>query len=336
MDFKGLLKKYWFVGLLGILLIVFIGVYAVDAYKNKELTVSSKQIDGNYIVYSVDSQDVTADEFFDSLYAKNGINCEYTSFQRAVLNAAYKTTDEMNTIASYNASSMYQQYGEEYIISQLQQMGYVDGTDDLANYYIDYAKKDLLVTDYVKAHENDIFKPFQELNNGRVIYHILVKVADITSNTDENGKTTYTANPTAEETQKLNDILAALKEKPFEEVAAQYSDDSSAAYGGYIGYIGNNNAQNYYPIFSETSLALGNNEVSDAITSQAGYHIIWNAGSSIDTVAADSGFLQAIQETYPTLPLKAVMEKANELGFEIIDEKLNSLITTQLESEDAE
>lgn len=336
MDYKELLKKYWFVGLIGIVLIVFVGIYAADAYKNRELTVSSKQVDGKYAVYSVDGEYVFADDFYDSLFKKNGLNCEYVAYQRAVLSKAYETTDDMNTVAANYASYMYQQYGEEYIISQLQQMGYVDGSQDLTNYYIDSQKRDLLIGDYLKAHADETIVPYQEENNGRVIYHILVKVADITSTTDEEGNVTYTANPTEEESKKLQDVLDALKNKPFQEVASAYSDDTSAQYGGYIGYISNANASNYFPIFSSTSLALADDEVSEVVTSSAGYHIIWNAGSSPETLCNDTEFITQIEQANPTIALKAVVDKGNELGFEIVDEELMNLINSQIESGEQE
>lgn len=332
MDYKELLKKYWFVGIIGIALIVFVGVYALDAYNNRELTVSSKQVDGKYAVYSVDGEYVFADDFYNSLFTQNGLNCEFIAFQREIFNKSYETTDEMNTIAGNYAAYMYQTYGDAYVDDQLKQMGYIGGVGDLNNYYIDSQKRDLLITDYIKAHSSEILDPFMENYTPRVIYHILVKVADISSETDDDGNTTYTANPTQEETDKLNAILEALESRPFQEVATEYSDDGSAQYGGYIGCISKVNSANYYPIFSETSLALADNEVSDVITSQAGYHIIWNAGSSIDTLSGDSEFLSEIENQNPTLSIKAIMNKADELGYKIVDEQLQTYIDTQIQT----
>lgn len=333
MNYKDLFKKYWFVGLIGIVLIVFIGIYAVDAYNNRELTVSSKQVDGKYVVYSVDGDNVYADDFYNSLFTSNGLNCEFIQFEREIFNKAYETTEEMSTLASNYASYMFQQYGEEYISDQLKQMGYIDGTSDLIQYYIDSQKSELLVADYIKANKDDVFTSYAQDNSPRMIYHILVKVADISSETAEDGSTVYTANPTAEEQEKLNKILEALKTKAFEEVAKEYSDDTSGQQGGMIGVISNANASNYYPIFSETSLTLSDDEVSEVITSQAGYHIIWNAGSSLDILLLDSNFIYDLQDSMPALNIKAIMAKANELGYEIVDKDLLAMVNAQLESE---
>ena len=75
MDYKELLKKYWFVGVVAIVLLVFVGVYAADAYKNRELTVTAKDVDGKSAVYSVDGEYV----LFDKTLGKSRIlgNGEY-------------------------------------------------------------------------------------------------------------------------------------------------------------------------------------------------------------------------------------------------------------------
>jgi len=336
MNFKELLKKYWFVALLGVVLAVFIGVYTSDSYKNKELTVASKQVDGKYVVYSVDGENVFADDFFNSLYTENGLGCTFMAYQRQILSKAYETSEDMSNVASNYAAYIYQQYGEEYINSQLTALGYTEGSDDLINYYIDSQKSDKLVSEYLKAHVDDTVTDYIEENDPRIIYHILIKVADITAEQDADGNNVYTANPTEEETAKLNSVLEALKTKSFQEVAAEYSDDSSATSGGYIGCISNANGANYYPIFTKTSMALGDNEVSKPVVSSAGYHIIWNAGNSIDTLTSDSSFVSEIQGIDQLLSLKAIVSKADELGFEIVDEDLADMINAQLESGDAQ
>ena len=332
MDYKELLKKYWFVGIVAIALMVFVGIYAADTYKNRKTTVPSKQIDGKYAVYSVDGDYVMADDFYDSLFTDNGLSCSFVAYQRAILDDAYETTEEMSTVATNYASYMYQSYGADYINSQLKLMGYVNGVEDLTQYYIDSQKNDLLISDYLKLHYDDVAKPFIDENNPRVIYHILVKVADVQTSTDADGNTTYVANPTEEEKAKLDAALEALKTQSFEEVATQYSDDGSAQIGGLIGCVSNINSSNYVKEFSNTSLSLGEDEVSEPIVSQYGYHIIWNAGSSQDVLLNDPEFITEIRNNDPVLSLKAVMEKADELGYEIVDEYLAKMIKAQLET----
>ena len=57
MDTKDIIKKYWFVGLVAVLLIVFVAVYAVDLNKNKEVKVDTLTKDGMSVIYSIDDND---------------------------------------------------------------------------------------------------------------------------------------------------------------------------------------------------------------------------------------------------------------------------------------
>lgn len=335
-DKKDLLKKYWFVGLIAIALIVFIGVYIVDDTKNGSKYVSSKQVDGQYVVYSVDGKDVFANDFFDSIYEKTGISAAFIQFKNAVANKAIETSEDMTTIATNYAAYILQQYGQDTVVSDLRSMGYPNGIDDLVQYYVDMQKQDKLVMDYVGNNWDKYYTDeFVEEESPRVVSHILIKIADITEST-ENGTTTYTANPTEEESKKLNDVLEALKTKDFAEVAKEYSDDTSGENGGLIGCICNSNAANYVPEFSNAALALKDQEVSDVITSQYGYHIIMNLGSTKELLATDASLMSVLTEKNININLEAVMDKAAELNFEVVDQELLDAINSQLGSEDAQ
>lgn len=337
MDYKELLKKYWFVGIIGIVLVVFVGVYAVDAFKSRELTVNAKDVDGKSAVYSVDGDYVFADDFYDSLYKQNGLNCELVAYQRAVLSKAYETSEDMKALATNYAAYIYQQYGQDTLDDELTSMGYTNGSDDLVDYYIDSQKRDLLVEDYCKANESTYVAPYIEENDPRIIYHILVKIDknNITETEDADGNTSYTANPSQEETNKLNTILEELKSRPFQEVAKEYSDDTSAETGGYIGLV-TKNTTSYVKEFQDASMALKSDEVSEPVLTEYGYHIIWNAGQSKETLYTDPSFFKEIENANPTLGIKAITDKANELGFEILDANFKSYISAQLESGETE
>lgn len=331
MDFKELLKKYWFVVIVAIALVAFIGVYATDSIKNREKIVKSKQVDGKYVVYSIDGVDVFADDFFDTLYSqKNGMTNTFKQFERKVVNEAYKTDNELADLASAYASGAYQYYGEDYISNILKNSGYTGGVEALQDYYLDMLKAEMLFTDYLKL-DTSIFNSYVELEAPRMVKHILIMVKDITS-TDENGETIYTANPSEEEQAKLNSVLEALKTKDFEEVQEEFNEDSAND----AFYLTSSNSSQYYPIFSKTGLALNDNEVSEVVTSKAGYHIIKNMGSDIDTLINSEDFLAGIQNVYPTSYLQAILKKADELGFKIVDEGFQNMIDLQLESEVSE
>jgi len=335
MNTKELIKKYWFIGVVAIVLIAFIGLYAVDTYKNREITVNSKQIDGKYVAYTLDDQPVYADDLYESLYDAGGLSQVVVAYERAVLNAAYETTEEMNNIAANSASSILSSYSQSYIISSLESMGYYNGIDDLTQYYVDAQKQEMMIKEYVSANTEEYLSPLVG-TNGRIIYHILVKCDTTPVNDEEGNIIAYEANPTQEQTDKLNEVLAYLQDENnrFEYAAYQYSEDTgSAQQGGYIGMINEENAEIYDQMFAKASHELEENEVSEPIVSSFGYHIIKNAGSSTENILNDFYYLSELENNYPTLALKAIMLKAEELGFEIKDEDIKAQILSQLESE---
>ena len=335
MDKKELFKKYWFIGVVAIALLIFVGIYAADAYKNREIVVNNKQTDGKYVAYSLDGEDVYADDLYASLYESSGLSQAVVAFERAIFNEGYETTDEMKTNASNSAASILSRYSEDYVLESLKAMGYTNGIDDLNQYYIDAQKQEKLIKDYVSANTDTYLKDSIG-TNGRLIYHILV-MCDTTPVTDENDNVIgYEANPTDEQKEKLAQIQEALADEnnTFEYVAYMYSDDSSKSNGGYIGVINEENKGNYDMVFANTSLQLNEGEVSEPIVSQFGYHIIKNVATTNEAFLNDYYFLSSLESTYPNMAIKAIMEKGKELGFEIKNEDLKAKIEAQLEEEE--
>ena len=336
MDKKGLLKKYWFICVVAAALLIFIGMYAADSYKNREITVSNRQVDGKYVVYTVDGEPMYADDFYEDLYETAGQTQAVVAYERAVFDAGIETTDEMKTNAANYATTILSSYSQEYVLSSLRAMGYTNGLDDLTQYYIDAQKQDKLIRDYVITNTDDYVVPVLG-TNGRIIYHILIK-CDTTPVYDEDGNIVeYTANPTDAQKVALNNVLEYLKDEnnTFEFAAYQFSEDTgSKENGGYIGAINEENAALYDEMFAKAALVLNEDEISDIVVSQFGYHIIKNAGSSVEKAVNDYYFLSDLENNYPDLALEAILEKGQELGFEIKDERLLNSISSQLESEE--
>ena len=332
MDTKEILKKFWFVALIAVLFVVFIVVYAVNMISSKPVEKTAKQVDGQYIIYSINGENYTADELYDDLKNSYGLTATYRKFDSIVCDKAIETTTEMKNIASSNASYLLSYYGKENLDKQLQSLGYA-GADNAYDYYIYLLKSQQLRTDYLKEHEAEYVTPYIKENNPKIISHILVKVADVEKITDEDGNVTLKANPTAEEEQKLNNVLEALKTKSFAEVATEYSDDTSASNGGYLGYFDNTNTS-YVDTFKEAAKTVHEGETTEAFVSEYGYHIIYCDTESLEDLYASTDFLNAIFNSNTNLYNRPLVEKANELGIKVTDEELNKLLMAAINPEE--
>lgn len=336
MNAKELLKKYWFVALIALVLTAFVVMYSVDAYKNRDITVKNKQIDGKYVAYTIDGEPVYADDLYNSLYAyqNNGASQVMVNYERQIFNTAYETTDEMKNRAAISVANIINSYSKDYLDKYLRSVGYSQGFEEMDKYYIDSMKQELLIKEYVLAHQDELLSDLG--TNPRLIYHILVR-CETSEVTDEQGNViAYEANPTDEQKAKLDEILEALKaeDSSFEYTAYTYSDDGSKERGGYIGLINEENSTMYDQMFAKAALALADGEVSEPIVSQFGYHIIKNAGTSADKLLDDYYYLADMQSSNPTLALKATLEKGKELGFEIKSDELINYYNSIMESEE--
>lgn len=335
MNFKEFMKKYWFVCVVGVALMAFVGIYAADTYKNRELTVQEKEVDGKYAVYSVDGEYVFADDFFDSLYLQNGANCALTKFINAVINDAYETTSEIEELATSNAAAYYQYYGEDYCLQLLSSNGYTGGIKELPQFFIDSQKQLSLYRDYVKVNYDNLYANYDvEAENPRMVYHILINVADVTKSTDDDGNAVYTPNPTKEEQAKIDAVLAELKEgKDFLEVQAKYNEDGSN--NPY--FINVSNSSSLVAPFLNAAIELEDGQTTDLVATEYGYHIIKNYGADKELFVANNVFLDQIYSANPQSLIKAIMEKADSLGYKLVDEELSNYINNQLNgNEDAE
>lgn len=336
MNTKELFKKYWFICLIALVLLAFIGLYSYESFKNKEVVIKNKQIDGKYVAYTIDDEPVYADDLFTSLNEENGISQAVIAFERAVFAKAYETTEEMRQVASNSVASILSYYSQDYIDNAMKEMGYTGGINDLNDYYIDSQKQQLLIKDFLIAHSDEYVKETLG-DNGRLIYHILV-TCDVTPVLDDQENViAYEANPTAEQQEKLDNILEELKaeDASFEYIAYQNSDDTgSAQNGGYIGIINDGNKDIYDQFFAQESLRLKDGEISEPIVSQFGYHIIKNAGSDLNTILDDYYFINELGNNDQTITIKALLEKADELGFKIVDEDLKTKIDNLIGSEE--
>ena len=333
MDTKDIIKKYWFVALVGILLVVFIIFYCVDLNKNKEVKVDTLVKDGQTVIYSIDNDTYYfADDLYEDLALDLKANAELNSFILNVCREGVETTSDMSNYAASYAQYVLQSNDKTTIDKQLRQYGY-EGSDDLSTYCIDMLKQQEVIKEYLyNNYETEVEPKLAELNP-RKISHILIKVADVEEVTNEDGTKTHVAYPSDEEQAKLDAVLEALNTKTFEEVAKEYSEDSSATIGGLIGIVDVNTKSNYVSEFADASMALNYGEVSDVITTTYGYHIIKCDEASKDELCSDSGFQSSLSSN--AVFFKAIYSKANELNYVINDESLSELIDSYINESEA-
>lgn len=312
---KEYIKKY---GVLTLIICFLIGAIGVYAYSQMQSRVPGKSVNGEDIVYSINNENVSANTLYDQMYDINGIGSVYLTFEKAVLDQAIETTQDMEDIAAYNAQQIianYQSsYGdgyEDYIVSALRQSGY-ESIADLQPYLISQLKGEELVKNYL-AENPDIYAAFEEEYQPRKVSHILVKMAD-------------SENPTEEELAKVQEIEDALAAgDDFGTVATEYSDDSSASSAGSLGWMDVNT--NFVESFKEAALALNEGEVSDWVVSEYGYHLIKCDESIYETLSQDSDFVSNVLTSDVSLKPEAVWAKAQELG---VDFNGNSDLEAQL------
>lgn len=334
---KELFKKYWFIFVVGIAMICFIFAYSFDSLKNRKITVDTVKDGDKYVIATVDNNKYYyADELYSNLYDRYGIAYSWNAFSRAVCDMAIEEDTDLKTNAGNYASYLLQNDTNNQLDTTLKQNGYPGGSDDVLDFAKDQFKLAKLLNAYFKENADPFVNKYVAANNPRKIYHILVKVANVEKMTDEDGKAYNQANPTAEESAKLEAVLEALKTKDFKEVAKELSEDSSNTSGGYVGVISSANSNQYDSAFAEAALALNINEVSEVVVSQFGYHIILAEEAPIEELIADDSFMEGVANSYPYNSIKAIYEKAMALGFTIEDEALQSEIDGVLKEAESE
>jgi len=118
----------------------------------------------------------------------------------------------------------------------------------------------------------------------------------------------------SEAKKKAEDVLALVKkgEEDFESIAKKYSEDTSASSGGDIGYISKGET---VPEFEKVAFSLKENEVSDLVKTEYGYHII----KLIDKLESEDGSEK--------LHVKHVLIKTKDIDQWLVEELAKSKIS---------
>lgn len=327
---KDLIKKYWFVLIIAVCALIFVAFYTVQDSKNQKTKIVTAQKDGKYLIYQLGEEVYTADELYDDLYTNNAMATVFRQLEKMTLSSLYPATSEMKNLAANNAQYILTQYSEDVIAKEMYRAGF-NGIKGLNDYYIYLQQETQFTRDYFMNHIDDVVLPFVQKNNSKMISHILIKVANVEQVTDKDGGKTYIAHPTEEEQAKLQEVQKALETNDFASVAKQYSEDSSATNGGSLGYYDLKVGSQYVPEFSAVADVLKEEQVSEVVLSQFGWHIIRCDAETPESLLKEDIFINNLRSESGQVIKKEIYLKAKELGISVEDERIREDIEAAFE-----
>lgn len=226
--------------------------------------------DGSELIIEMDGLNMTVDEFYQDLKDTYGTYTLINSIDNLLLNKVYETDTDMKTKIESQITALKDQFGSDFEDAISYYYG-VSTEKQLYNYIETAYKRELATKDYAETQidEEDIEKYYEEKAIGDIkASHILIKSDATNDMTDEEKEE---AEEKALETAK--EIIKKLdKGEKFEDLAEEYSDDSSASDGGNVGYF---NRGDMVSEFEEAAIKLKVNEYTkEPVKSQYGYHII--------------------------------------------------------------
>lgn len=252
-----ILRNNWFVILIALIIIGFIGYFIYDTNRDN---VSKKTDDGQAVMASIDGSDVTADEFYSEASDYDG-SLIYNLYKNEVIDQTIETTDELEEDAKTlqsniesNASS--QDNAEISIASELASYGY-SSYDDLYDYCLMTVKEKEMNQKYITKHFDDVKEAWSQ-KSPRTVSIISMSVAD-------------PDNLTEDESGKKTNIETALGKESFADVAEAFSEDTNTASdSGFAGYIDSDSVSSSSSVVPSdvvtAALSLKKGETSDWIT----------------------------------------------------------------------
>ena len=337
MDKKDFLKKYWFLCVVALGLIVFFVFYSIQAIKDRPVYVNAKSEDGKSVVYTLNGENYYADDLYEDL--KDDINrAAYFKWSMEVIDKAVKTDDELNQYASNYASYLSANNEEKTIDNYLKQYGYENGVDDLYLYSLHMVKADQIYFEFYKNNYDKYVPNVIRDLQPKKVSHILIKLENVEETTDESGNTIHVAKPTDEEKAKLEEVIKALETDKFEDVAKKYSDDGTSEKGGLLGIYDSQTAPNtFVKEFADAVVTQEYGSVSiEPIVSEFGYHFVKIDEPTKDELVEDDAFMSEVSTYYSYAGVLAVKQKSDELGFVIVDENLKKTLDEYCKAADSE
>lgn len=225
--------------------------------------------DGSDLVFELNGLKMTAEDFYQELKDNYGTQTLVNAIDSLLLNKVYETDKDLKTKIDSQITQLKNQYGSDF--QSFLEYNNIASEKVLRNLLEISYKRELAIKDYAATliNDKDIEKYYNEKTIGDIkASHILIKSEATNDMTDEEKKKAEEkALETAKEViKKLNDGAK------FEDLAKEYSKDSSASDGGNLGYF---NRGEMVSEFENAAVALKVNEYTkEPVKTQFGYHII--------------------------------------------------------------
>lgn len=297
-------KKYWFVIIIGLVFVVFIGLFSADQINS---VLKGKKVDGKDVVAEIKGENYFVDEYFEDLQTSIGDGQLYSLFQKSVLRSI-ESSEDIIADAKENAEALMNytaqndgEAGVAEINSALISMGY-SGTEELNLYYEDMAKYNVIIKDYALANKESVLDPYVKEAKPRLVSHILVSMDD-------------PAKPTEAQQTKLDSVNKRIADgEAFADIAMALSDDQgSAVNGGSVGYT--DYSTQFVAEFLKAALATEEGKLSDWVNTDYGRHIIKVDSTDINKIIESNlaDFVTAITTYDADLAYQAIWNKAESL-----------------------
>lgn len=293
---------------------------------------SAVKDNGKYVVASIDGQKIYADDIYKNLSTSTeGKKNLFTYVLDQLIRENFPVTSDMKENASNIASNLENNYKNQYgddadaqLESALTQSGYkdIDAFKDSVVQSLQYSE---FLKKYVKANFDEVFDDYYKMEAPRKMSLIKVTMSD-------------PANPTDEEKAKLEEIQSLLKtDKSFEDIASQYSDDTTKSAKGNIGIV--DSTAKLKDIYGEevekAALTLEQGKITAPIQGTGGYYILKctttdkeTIKKELKTIDVDSPLL--VYDTYlvylvfNTYDIKYGDDSVKETIQKIVDENLKT------------
>ena len=226
--------------------------------------------DGSELIIELDGLKMTTEDFYQELKDNYGTYTLINSIDELLLNKVYETDNDLKTKIDSQVTALKNQFGSDFEDAISYYYG-VSNEKQLKDYIEISFKRQMAIDDYALSLITD--KQIETYYKDKAIgdikaSHILIQ-PDVDSSASD------------EEKQKAeNDALNTAKEiikkldngEKFEDLAKEYSKDSSASDGGNLGYF---NRGDMVSEFEEAAVELKVGEYTKTpVKTQYGYHII--------------------------------------------------------------